>query len=224
MNELLAAVPPSEYRALARHLEPVDLPAGATLYRPGDRIRSAYFLESGVASLAAVTSAGNMIELAMVGREGMLGIPLILHGNRSPYLVLTQIAGRGLKIRAELLQAEFHRSRNLQRVLLRFVDSILGQLAQWAVCNRFHTTEERLSRWLLACRERARSDELALTQEVIAEMLGATRTAVTAAARGLQSSGCIRYSRGHITILEPDDLASAACECHAAAGEMQHTG
>lgn len=213
-NRILAALPRAEYERLAPHLERVSLPQGKVLCEAGDPVRRAYFVTEGMVSLLSITEDGGTTEVGMVGSEGMVGVPIILRVGTSPYRNQVQITGAAMSIKAEILGAEFNRNPRLQDLLLRYTHAILAQVSQSAVCNRFHTVDARLSRWLLVTRDRVQSDSFKYTQELISYMLGTPRTVVTAAANKLQDAGYIRYRRGHITILNLRGLESSSCECY----------
>jgi CRP-like cAMP-binding protein len=195
-------------------LEPVEFITGRVLYEIADTVRYIYFPASGMLSLLSITKAGSIIEVAMVGNEGMVGIPAILRTNIIPYRVMVQIPGRGMRLRADVLSGEFNKGGRLQDMLLRYTHTVLSQISQSAVCNYFHTVEQRLCRWLLVTRDRVHSNKFCLTQEVISHMLGVPRTNVTMRAGALQQKGLIRYSRGKISIIDPRGLEEAACECY----------
>jgi CRP-like cAMP-binding protein len=214
-NRLLAALPRQEYERLAPHLEPIHLPKGKTLAASGDTLRYAYFPTSGMVSLLSTTESGQSIEVAMVGDEGVIGVPIILRVGVMPYWSMVQISADAMRIRATALRNEFDRGEQLHDLLLRYTHALLTQISQSAVCNRFHSVEERFCRWLLISRDRAKSDTINLTQEFISQMLGTARTRVTMAALPLQDAGLIRYRRGKITILDRQGLESVACECYA---------
>ena len=214
-NRILAALPRAEYQALAPHLERVHLPQGKVLYEVGDRVTRAYFVTRGMVSLLSITEDGGTTEVAMVGKEGVVGLPIILRVGAAPYRSMVQITGDALSMKADVMREGFSRGARFQDLLLRYTHALLTQVSQSAVCNRFHTTEARLSRWLLVTRNRVESDSFRLTQELISHMLGTPRTVVTVAANKLQDAGLIRYKRGHITILDPRMLEAAACECYA---------
>jgi CRP-like cAMP-binding protein len=213
-NQLLASLPRAEYERFAPYLERVQLAQGKVLFGAGDLVRHTYFPLGGVASLLSSTSEGETVEVAMVGFEGMIGVPVILRVGIAPYTCLIQIPGEGLRLRADVLRAEFNRGGQLQDVLLRYTHALFAQISQSAVCNRFHTVEARLGRWLLVIRDRVKSETFYLTQEFISHMLGTPRTVVTTAANKLQDAGFIRYKRGRITVLDRRGLESAACECY----------
>lgn len=213
-NRLLSALSYDERERLTSRSERVHLSQGQVLYEIGDTVRYAYFLTGGVVSLLSVTEDGGTIEVAMVGSEGMIGIPALLGMNDAPYRVMVQIHANAVRIRAEKLVEEFGRGGRFQDLLLRYIHTLITQITQSAVCNRFHTVEERLCRWLLVISDRVSSDEFRLTQEFIAHMLGVPRTSVTMIAGGLRRGALISYRRGKINILDRRGLEAAACECH----------
>jgi CRP-like cAMP-binding protein len=213
-NRLLAAIPRAECERLIPHLEFVHLPRGRTLFDAGALIHHAYFPLKGVISLLGTTEDGQTVEVAMVGNEGMLGIPIILGAGIALHTSVVQIPADVLRIRSDVLKLEFNRNGKLQDLLLGFTHSLIAQVSQSATCNRFHTIERRLSRWLLIIDDRVRHQTFYLTQEFISQMLGTPRTVVTVAANKLQDAGFIRYRRGRITILNRHGLESTACECY----------
>jgi CRP-like cAMP-binding protein len=213
-NGLLSALPRAEYERLSPHLELVRLAPGKILYNAGDAVRHAYFPKGGMICLLSTTESGRIIEVAMIGNEGMAGIPIILRSEAAPYQVMVQLAGNALRIKAGAVRAEFDRGGRLQHLLLRYTHTLLTQIAQSAACNRFHTVEERLCRWLLVSRDRVQTDTIRLTQEFLSQMLGAPRSSVTTVAVALQREGLIRYNRGQITILDRRGLETASCECY----------
>lgn len=213
-NRLLAALPPEEYAQFFPILKPVHLARGTVLYEADDIVVRAYFLTSGVVSLLSTTEDGATIEVGIVGNEGMVGIPVILGFDTTPYRVMVQTATNALEIRADTLRREFNRGGRLHDLLLRYTHALLCQIAQSAVCNRFHTVEKRLCRWLLISGDRAHSDRFFLTQEFISHMLGVPRTHVTMTARTLWQKNLISYKRGEITIVDRRGLETAACECY----------
>lgn len=222
-NRLLAALPHEEYQRLQPHLELVHFSKCKTLYEIGDLIPHAYFLNSGMASLLSVTQSGATVEIAMVGTEGMVGIPIILRIQRTPYRIMMQIPGDALRIKAHMIYAEFKRGGKLQDVLLSYTHTLLTQISQSALCNRFHPVEKRLCRWLLTTHDRVDGDTFHLTQEIISYMLGTPRTRVTMAAGVIQEAGLIRYKRGKITIIDRRGLQQAACECYRIVAEsLEH--
>jgi CRP-like cAMP-binding protein len=213
-NRLLSALPRAEYERLLTALKPVRLARNVVLCQAGSTIRHAYFLMGGLVSLLSTTEDGKTIEVGMIGTEGMVGIPIILGMSVAPYRTTVQIPATALSIKAGALRDGFNRGGVLQNMLLRYTYTLITQLAQSAVCNRFHTAEERLCRWLLISRDRMRSNTIRLTQETISQMLGTPRTGVTLTAGALQKEGLIHYSRGKITIIDPHGLEAAACECY----------
>jgi CRP-like cAMP-binding protein len=213
-NNLLASLPREEYEHLLPHLELIRLAPGKILYNAGEVIRHAYFPLSGMICLLATTEDGRTIEIGMIGNEGMSGIPIILKTSIAPYQIMVQLAANAARIRADKLREEFSRGGQLQDMLLRYAHTLLTQIAQSAACNRFHTTEERLCRWLLVSRDRVHSDTIHLTQEFLSYMLGVPRTSVTMIASALQKEGSIRYSRGKIFIIDRQRLEAASCECY----------
>ena len=213
-NRILRRLSHEEYSRLLPFSEKVILGAGDILFEAGDRVADLYFLESGMASLLSTTESGSTVEVGMVGNEGFVGSALLLKTNRMPYRSMMQIAGEAIKIKAQPVLDQFERNLDFRNLLLRYLHLILTQVSQSALCNRFHTLEARLCRWLMISREITNSDEIPLTQEVIAQMLGVARTGVTMTAGVLQQSGLIRYRRGKITILDREALANASCECY----------
>ena len=192
----------------------MTLATGDILFEAGDRIAEFYFLDSGMASLLSTTESGSTIEVGMVGYEGFVGSALVLKTNRMPYRSIMQIAGQATKIKAQPVLDQFEKNLDLRNLILRYLHFVLTQVSQSALCNRFHTLEARLCRWLMISREIIDSDEIPLTQELLSQMLGVARTGVTMTAGVLQQSGLIRYRRGHITILDRQALADASCECY----------
>lgn len=214
-NRILAALPRQEQERLLPHLEQVGLQTGQQLYESGEPIRHAYFPESALISLLSVTEDGATVEVGLVGNEGMLGIPILLKSETMPYRTIVQSPGSARRMKADFLQKEFDLCGPFHDLLLRYLHVLITQLAQAGVCNRFHTIQQRLCRWLLAAQDRIQSTELKFTQESLSQMLGTDRTSVTETASTLQKAGLIRYSRGHITILDREGLGAAACECRA---------
>jgi CRP-like cAMP-binding protein len=213
-NRILAALPHQDYEHLLPALKRVRLDSGAVLCEIGDVMRQAYFPLSGIISLLSITEDGSTIEVAAVGNEGMIGLPLILGSSMTPYRVLVQLTTDVLKIAPDALAREFRSGGNLHKLLLHYTHTLLCQLAQSAVCHRFHTVEQRLCRWLLASRDRVHSDRFPLTQELISHMLGIPRTNVTMTAQRLQRKNLIRYKRGEIIIVDQQGLETASCECY----------
>jgi CRP-like cAMP-binding protein len=216
-NLILAALPRHEYQRLLSHLEFVPLPLGEILYQSGDLIRHVYFPDHGLVSLVTHMNDGTTIEVGLIGRDGMVGIPVLLGDEIAFEEAIVQIAGGAMRMRSSVLKEAAKRNHNpLLTQLLLYTRTLMKQVAQTAACNRLHTVEERLSRWLLMCHDRMESDELPLTQEYISNMLGMRRASVSVAATQLQTEGLIRYSRGHISILDRDGLEASACECYRA--------
>ncbi|MDJ0532679.1 MAG: Crp/Fnr family transcriptional regulator [Xenococcaceae cyanobacterium MO_207.B15] len=214
INQILAALPQSEYQRLVPHLELVSLPGGRVLQEPGEPIKEVYFPNQAMISLVSIMSDGSTTEVGLVGNEGMAGLPAILGGNCTTSRSIVQIPGSAMKLSATVLQREFHRGSKLQEILLLYTQALLTQVSQTAACNRQHNIKERLARWLLLVQDSVLSNELPLTQEFIANMLGTRRSGVTVAAGKLQKAGIIRYHRGKITIINQENLEAAACECY----------
>jgi CRP-like cAMP-binding protein len=213
-NRILAALPDEEFARLLPHFESVHLEKGEIVYLTGDHIQYAYFLDSGLMSFLSTTETGSTIEVAMVGNEGLVGLPVILRNRITSYQVTVQFTSDALKLRAEVLQEEFDRGETLHEWVLRYINVLINQIAQSSICNRFHSFEKTLSRWLLTVHDRVNSDSLNLTHETISHALGVPRTAVTMAAGALQRAGVIRYSRGKIFILDHPRLEAHSCECY----------
>lgn len=213
-NHLLAALPAAELQAFADDLELVPMPLGQMLYEPGTQLRHAYFPTTSIVSLHYVTASGASAESAGVGNEGIVGISLFMGGNTTPSSAVVQTAGQAYRLDRWVLQREFNRSGALQRLLLRYTQALMTQMAQSAVCNRHHSVEQQLCRWLLLTMDRIPSRELVMTQELVASMLGVRRESVTEAAGKLQQAGYIAYRRGHISVLNRAGLEAHACECY----------
>ncbi|ACB52154.1 hypothetical protein cce_2806 [Crocosphaera subtropica ATCC 51142] len=213
-NRLLGALPSLEYERLAPHLISVDLSAGTIIYEPVQEIEFAYFPCSAMISIVSIMENGATTEIGLIGKEGMVGLPIILGGKHHANQAIVQIPGTALKLEGSILQQEFHTSHSLQKLLLLYIQARLTQVSQTAACNRQHKIEQRLARWLLSVYDCVSSHEIPLTQEFIANMLGTRRSGVTIAANILQEAGLIRYSRGKITILNQEQLENAACECY----------
>jgi CRP-like cAMP-binding protein len=187
---------------------------GETLHRPGEQLEHAYFPTSAIVSLLYVMESGASVEIANVGNEGVLGISLVLGGNTTPSSAVVQSAGHGYRLKAGLLQEEFNRCGQIQPLLLRYTQALAVQIGQTASCNRHHTVEQQLCRWLLSTIDRLPSSEVVMTHELVAGILGVRRESITAAAGKLQRAGVLRYRRGHITVVERAGLEEAACECY----------
>ena len=214
-NYLLAALPPAEFEPLAAQLELVPMPLGEMLYEPGEQMQHAYFPTTAIVSLHYVMESGASAEAAGVGNEGVLGVSLFMGGNTTPSSAVVHTAGHGYRLQGRLLKEEFNRGGLLQRLLLRYTQALSTQMFQTAACNRHHSVEQQLCRWLLLTLDRLPSNDLVMTQELIASLLGVRREGITEAAGHLQQAGCIRYRRGHITVLNRSGLESRACECYA---------
>jgi CRP-like cAMP-binding protein len=214
-NLILSALPKQAYERLASHLEYVGLPLGKVLYDPEEPIRHAYFPLRGAVSIVTVLRDGGSVEAGVIGNEGMVGFPIILGTNTEfNRRAQVQLSGSGLKVRAGALQGEFRRGEQLHDLLLNYLHAFITQISQTAACNRMHRLEERLARWLLACQDRLNSDELELTQEFIAEMLGVRRAGVSVATTQLQERGLIGHKRGRIQIKDRLGLEATSCECY----------
>jgi len=214
-NHLLAALPAPEFDRLARHLELVAMPLGETLYESGGSLQHVYFPTTSIVSLLYVLEDGASAEIAVVGNEGILGISLFMGGETTPSRAVVQSAGHGYRLQAQLLKQEFNRAGPVLHLLLRYTQALITQMTQTAVCNRHHSVEQQLCRWLLLSLDRLSSNSLTMTQELIANMLGVRREGVTEAAGKLQRAGLIRYRRGHIDVLDRPGLEKAVCECYA---------
>lgn len=213
-NHLLAALPPAEFERLAEHLELVPLALGDALYEPNAQLRHAYFPTTAIVSLHYVMASGASVETAGVGNEGVVGVALFLGGNTTPSSAVVQTAGHAYRLDRHVLVEEFARAGRLQRVLLLYTQGLTTQMAQTAACNRHHSVEQQLCRWLLLTLDRLPSNELTMTQELVASMLGVRREGITEAAGKLQRAGLISYRRGHIAVLDRAALERHACECY----------
>ncbi len=213
-NHLLSALPPSDFARLSARLEPVSLRLGDALYESGDRLSHVFFPTTAIVSLLYVMENGASAEIAVVGNEGIVGIALFMGGETMPNRAVVQSAGDAYRLSGSLLKPEFNRGGPLQHLLLRYTLAMLTQMAQTAVCNRHHSVDQQLCRWLLLSLDRLASNELSMTQELIANMLGVRREGVTEAAGKLQAAGLIHYSRGRITVLDRPGLEARVCECY----------
>ncbi len=214
-NHLLAALPAAEFERLVPHLELVAMPLGEVLYEPGGQMWHAYFPTTAIVSLHYVMESGASAESAGVGNEGIVGISLFMGGDTTPSSAVVQTAGHAYRLAGRLLKQEFNRGGLMQSLLLRYTQALITQMIQTAACNRHHSVEQQLCRWLLLTLDRIPSGELVMTQELIASMLGVRREGITEAAGNLQRDGYIRYRRGHIAVLGRAGLESRACECYA---------
>ena len=213
-NQLLAALPADDFAAIAEHLERVPMPLGHMLYEPGTQLRHAYFPTTCIVSLHYVTESGASAETAGVGNEGVVGVSLFMGGDTTPSSAVVQTAGHAYRLDRHVLLQEFKRAGALQRLLLRYTQALMTQMAQSVVCNRYHSVEQQLCRWLLLTVDRVPARELVMTQELVASMLGVRRESVTEAAGNLQNLGYIRYRRGHIAVLDRKGLETRSCECY----------
>ncbi|HKC17280.1 MAG TPA: Crp/Fnr family transcriptional regulator [Steroidobacteraceae bacterium] len=214
-NHLLEALPANDYERLAPYLELQSLKLGDVLYEPGRAMRYVYFPTTAIVSMLYVMENGASAEIAIVGNEGILGISLFMGGESTPSRAVVQSAGYSYRMRAQLLKNEFGRYGTLMHLLLRYTQALITQMAQTAVCNRHHSVDQQLCRWLLLSLDRLASNELSMTQELIANMLGVRREGVTEAAGKLQDAGLVEYRRGKITVLDRPRLQARACECYA---------
>ncbi|MDR3369923.1 Crp/Fnr family transcriptional regulator [Rhodoferax sp.] len=213
-NLLLAALPAADLEPLAAHLELVPLPLGQMLFEPGSQMHHAYFPTTAIVSLHYVTESGASAETAGVGNEGVVGVSLFMGGDTTSSSAVVQTAGHAYRLDRHILKEQFSRGGALQRLLLRYTQALMTQMAQTAVCNRHHSVEQQLCRWLLLTLDRLPERELVMTQELVASMLGVRRESVTDAAGHLQNLGYIRYRRGHIGVLDRAGLESRVCECY----------
>jgi CRP-like cAMP-binding protein len=214
-NLLLAAMPETEWQRLVPHVEPVELPLGAVLYESGGTLRHVIFPVDAIVSLLYVMENGASAEIAVVGKEGVVGIALFMGGETTPSRATVQSAGHGFRLAARIIKEEFNRSGPVMHLLLRYTQALITQMTQTAACNRHHSLDQQLCRWLLLSLDRLERPELAMTQELIANMLGVRREGVTEAALNLQRLGLIRYSRGRIWVIDRPGLEKRTCECYA---------
>lgn len=215
-NHLLAALPTAEFERMVPHLELVPMLLGDILYEPGEQLAHAYFPTTAIVSLHYVMESGASAETAGVGNEGVVGISLFMGGDTTPSSAVVQTGGHGYRLPVKLLMQEFNRGGAMQRLLLRYTQALVTQMIQTAACNRHHSIEQQLCRWLLLTLDRLTSNDLIMTQELVASMLGVRRESITEAAGKLQRAGCLLCRRGHIKVLERAGLESRACECYAA--------
>jgi len=214
-NLLLAALPKEDFERLAPHLERVPMPLGQMIYEPGSQLQHAYFPVTAIVSLHYVMESGDSASVAGVGNEGMVGISLFMGGDTTPSSAVVQTAGEAWRLERRLLKLEFDRAGPMQRLLLRYTQALMAQMSQTAVCNRHHSVEQQLCRWLLVTLDRIPAGEFVMTQELVAGMLGVRREGITEAAGRLQHAGIIRNRRGHIAVLERAGLETRVCECYA---------
>jgi CRP-like cAMP-binding protein len=213
-NHLLAALPAPDFERLAAHLEPMPLPLGQMLYEPGGQLQHAYFPVSAIVSLHYVTESGASASMAGVGNEGMLGVALFMGGNTTPSSAVVQTAGHACRLERGRLKEEFDRGGAFQRLLLRYTQALMTQMSQTAVCNRHHSIDQQLCRWMLTTLDRVTAGGIVMTQELVAAILGVRREGITEAVGRLQDAGFIRNRRGHITVLERAGLETLVCECY----------
>ena len=214
-NRLLAVLPEAEWARWQPHLELVNMPLGKVLYESGGKLSHVYFPTTAIVSLLYVMEDGASAEIAVVGHDGVVGVSLFMGGESTTSRAVVQSAGHGYRLKSSLMMQEFNRAGPVLHLLLRYTQALITQMAQTAVCNRHHSLDQQLCRWLLLSLDRLRSKELVMTQELIANMLGVRREGVTEAAGNLQKDGLIRYRRGHITVLDRAGLERRACECYA---------
>ena len=214
-NHLLSALPRPAYEQWAALLEELDMPLGQVLYESGGKPSHVYFPVTSIVSLLYVLENGASAELAVVGNEGIVGVSLFMGGNSTPNRAVVQSAGRGFRLRASVLMEAFEQGGPVMHLLLRYTQALITQMAQTAVCNRHHSLDQQLCRWLLLRLDRLATNELWATQELIANTLGVRREGVTEAALALQRAGLIRYARGHITVVDRPGLERRSCECYA---------
>lgn len=214
-NHLIAALPEPQRRQLVSQLEPVDLPLGEVIYESGRTLSHVIFPTTAIVSLLYVMEDGASAEIAVVGNEGVVGISLFMGGESTPSRAVVQSAGHGFRLKSKTMKDEFNRAGPVMHLLLRYTQALITQMAQTAVCNRHHSVDQQLCRWLLLSLDRLQGSELVMTQELIANMLGVRREGVTEAALKLQEGGLIRYARGRISILDRTGLEKRSCECYA---------
>ncbi len=214
-NHLLAALPDAQWAQWQPQLESVPMPLGQVLYESGGTLSHVYFPTTAIVSLLYVMENGASAEIAVVGNEGIVGISLFMGGESTSSRAVVQSAGQGFRLKAQVMKDEFNKSGPVLHLLLRYTQALITQMAQTAVCNRHHSLDQQLCRWLLLSLDRLRDNELVMTQELIANMLGVRREGVTEGALKLQQDGLIRYSRGHITVLNRGALERRTCECYA---------
>lgn len=213
-NQLLAALPDTEWQRWRPQLEWVDMPLGQVLYESGHTLRHVYFPTTAIVSLLYVMEDGASAEIAVVGQEGIVGISLFMGGESTPSRAVVQSAGQGFRLKSQAIKEDFNRGGPVMHLLLRYTQALITQMAQTAVCNRHHSLDQQLCRWLLLSLDRLQGSELVMTQELIANMLGVRREGVTEAALKLQKLGLISYARGRITVLDRPGLEKRTCECY----------
>jgi CRP-like cAMP-binding protein len=221
-NLLLASLPAEIFERLAPQLELISMPLGEVLYESGGQLQHVYFPTTAILSLHYVMEDGASAEIAGVGNEGVLGISLFMGGNTTPSRATVQTAGSGYRLKSQLMLEEFNRAGAMQKLLLRYTQALITQISQTAVCNRHHSVEQQLCRWLLLTLDRLPSNELTMTQELIASMLGVRREGITETAGNLQRAGLISYRRGHITVINRAGLETHTCECYSVVKKEFH--
>ena len=214
-NHLLASLPDAELARWLPMLKPVNLPLGEVLYEPGKTLANVFFPTTAIVSLLYVMENGASAEIAVVGHEGIVGIALFMGGGSTPSRAVVQSAGRGFRLSASAMKDEFDRAGPVMHLLLRYTQALITQMAQTAVCNRHHSLDQQLCRWLLLSLDRLKGSELLMTQDLIANMLGVRREGVTESALKLQAAGLIQYARGRINVLDRPGLEKRTCECYA---------
>ncbi|MFC5606121.1 Crp/Fnr family transcriptional regulator [Variovorax soli] len=214
-NQLLCALPDTEWQRWLPHLEAVEMPLGQVLYESGSTLSHVYFPTSSIVSLLYVMEDGASAEIAVVGNEGIVGISIFMGGESTTSRAVVQSAGKGWRLSAQAIKEEFNRAGPVLHLLLRYTQALITQMAQTAVCNRHHSLDQQLCRWLLLSLDRLQGSELVMTQELIANMLGVRREGVTESALKLQRAGLIRYARGRISVLDRQGLEQRSCECYA---------
>jgi CRP-like cAMP-binding protein len=213
-NHLLAAIPRVEWQRWRPQLERVEMPLSQVLYESGGTLSHVYFPTTAIVSLLYVMENGASAEIAVVGNDGIVGVSLFMGGDSTPSRAVVQSAGHGFRLKAQVMKDEFNRAGPVLHLLLRYTQALITQMAQTAVCNRHHSLDQQLCRWLLLSMDRLQGNKLVMTQELIANMLGVRREGVTESALKLQLAGLIRYARGHITVLDRDGLEKRSCECY----------
>jgi CRP-like cAMP-binding protein len=214
VNKLLASLPEPEWRRWQPHLEWVDMSLGSVVYEPGDTLEYVYFPATAIVSLLYVMQNGSSAEIAVVGNEGIVGVALFMGGQSTSSRAVVQSAGRSIRLKSAIMKEEFDRAGPVLHLFLRYTQALLTQMSQTAVCNRHHSLDQQLCRWLLLSLDRLKGTELRMTQDLIAKMLGVRREGVTESALKLQKDGIIRYARGRITVLDRDALEKRTCECY----------
>jgi len=214
-NHLLAQLPNEQRNRWLLQLELVEMPLGEVMYESGSTLTHVYFPTTAIVSLLYVMENGSSAEIAVVGNEGIVGISLFMGGESTPSRGVVQSAGKGYRLRAQIMKEEFNKAGPVLHLLLRYTQALITQMSQTAVCNRHHSLDQQLCRWLLLSLDRLQGNELVMTQELIGNMLGVRREGVTEGALKLQHAGLIRYARGHITVLDRNGLEKRSCECYA---------